>query len=277
MHDYWIKMRTNLDTDPNVVFVANKLGIDIFSLIGRLHKFWSWANSHASAAGSLHRTSAAWIDHFVSCQGFSDALISVGWLLVRRDFLILPQWDRHNGPPAQARAGEAIRKKMQRANGENSKKVGSDENVRTNIQGDVQTEVDRRTEPKIFCPENVRTREEKRRVEKNIINTHTPTARARPPSLEEAVSYAESKPGYKSETVQHWFSQRDSQGWIKANNQPVTNWKSDLDAWVLSERHRQPMPQQVGVSRLRIERRTEDERDKAITGFDPIQFKTKAC
>jgi hypothetical protein len=161
MYDYWIKMRTNLDTDPNVVFIANKLGIDIFSLIGRLHKFWSWANSHASAAGSLHRTSAAWIDHFVSCQGFSDALISVGWLLVRRDFLILPQWDRHNGPPAQARAGEAIRKKIQRANGENSKKVGSDENVRT--------------------------REEKRRVEKNIINTHTPTARARPPSLEEAV------------------------------------------------------------------------------------------
>lgn len=242
-------MRTNLDTDPNVVTIAKQLGIDIFSLIGRLHKFWSWANQHASAPGLLHRTSAAWIDHFVSCQGFADALIAVGWLLVRRDFLVLPQWDRHNSPSAQARAGEAIRKKMQRA----KEKPPDDLN---------------------FCPENVRTREEKSR-EENIINIHTP--RARPESIEEALVYAKDKPGYEPNIVQHWYAQRDSQSWIKANNQPVTNWRSDLDAWILSQRHRPQMPQQISVNKSRTARITEAERDKAITGFDPVPIKKIEC
>jgi hypothetical protein len=57
--------------------------------------------------------------------------------------------------------------------------------------------------------------------------------KARPQSLDEALDYAKDMPGYKPEVVRHWYSHRDSQSWVKGNNHSVTNWRSDLDAWVL--------------------------------------------
>lgn len=74
-----IKMRTDLSEDPAVIAMSMRLKIDEFGIVGRLHKLWSWADTHLSD-GHAVGVSTAWIDQYVHCDGFSIALLSVGWL-----------------------------------------------------------------------------------------------------------------------------------------------------------------------------------------------------
>tara|TARA_R110000868_G_scaffold116620_1_gene310244 strand:+ start:3568 stop:4281 length:714 start_codon:yes stop_codon:yes gene_type:complete len=136
----WIKMRTNLDTDPAVVRISSGLKTDRFSVVGRLHKIWSWANEHLTDGQDVPIDSE-FLDALVETPGFSEQLRRVGWLSGRDGMLNFPSFDRHNGVSAKSRAMDASRKKDVR------KMSGSK-------------------------PDKNRTREEKSREEKN---THTPS------------------------------------------------------------------------------------------------------
>jgi len=58
---------------------------------------------------------------------------------------------------------------------------------------------------------------------------------ARPRTLDEALEFAATKQGYSPDVVRSWYASRDGQGWMKGNHLPITNWRSDLDAWVMNE------------------------------------------
>jgi len=109
----WIKMRTNLDTDPAVVRIASGLKTDRYSVVGRLHKIWSWANEHLTDGQDVP-VDAEFLDSLVETPGFSAELRRVGWLSGRDGSLIFPGFDRHNGASAKARAQDAIRKRSVR-------------------------------------------------------------------------------------------------------------------------------------------------------------------
>jgi hypothetical protein len=83
-----------------------------------------------------------------------------------------------------------------------------------------------------------------------------PTRKARPKDVEEALAYAANLPGYQPDHVRHWYAQRDSQGWLKASNMPVTNWRSDLDVWVMNQRNR-PTHNGDGTQKTVRQRETE--------------------
>jgi hypothetical protein len=100
--------------------------LDEFAVIGRLHKFWSWADAH-SVDGTVCNVSPTYIDRLVAHPGFADQLIKVGWLRARCGHLELPGWSSHNGLSAKARAGEAARKRAQRM-------ADPTENVRTFVR-----------------------------------------------------------------------------------------------------------------------------------------------
>lgn len=106
----WIKMRTNLDTDPAVVRIASGLKTDRFAIVGRLHKIWSWANEHLTDGQDVP-VDADFLDSLVSTPGFSAELRRVGWLSGRDGCLVFPGFQRHNGSTAKARALDAARKK----------------------------------------------------------------------------------------------------------------------------------------------------------------------
>lgn len=160
----WIKMRSELDTDPDVVRTSVRTGLDEFAVVGRLHKLWSWADKH-STNGSL-RVNSGYIDRLVACPGFSDALVDIGWLRVRHDSLELPEWSRHNGLTAKARAGEAARKRSQRTPNDGAKTPLAD--VRTNVRTNV---------PKMSGPE-------KRREEKSSSSSNEEEGAAVPVNLQ---------------------------------------------------------------------------------------------
>lgn len=145
----WIKMRSDLSDDPAVFKIAGALNLDRFSVIGRLHAFWAWADKHA-VDGRVDGASSLHVDDVVRFDGFANALAQVSWLLIGDDFLEVPNHDRHNSQSAKERAQKNARQARWRHG-----KAG-------NVDG---------------CPStDPSTREEKRREEKNRSNTpSTPT------------------------------------------------------------------------------------------------------
>lgn len=140
----WIKMRSNLRDDPDVILLAGRIETDEFSIVGKLHAVWVWLDQH-SEDGTNVRITSAYLDRLTACPGFADAMRTVGWLDGRDGALIFPRFDRHNGDSAKTRATEAKRKAKYR------------ETPKT------PPELDGTNVPEVV-PEN--TGQEKRRVEK---------------------------------------------------------------------------------------------------------------
>lgn len=110
----WIKMRTNLDTDPAVFLIAATLGMDELAVVGRLWKLWSWADQHTKNGDNM-RLTAALVDRLVSCPGFAAAMKSADWLDGSDGALVLPHFERHNGETAKVRSTSAERVARHRA------------------------------------------------------------------------------------------------------------------------------------------------------------------
>jgi hypothetical protein len=99
----WIKMRTDLAEDPAVIGVAEILGIHEDLVVGKLHKFWSWANRQTTD-GNADGVTYSWLDRYLDCSGFCEALEEHGWLMHDGATVSIPNFDRHNGQSAKARA-----------------------------------------------------------------------------------------------------------------------------------------------------------------------------
>ena len=104
----WIKMRTDLSTDPAVIATAARLNVDEDSIVGKLHRLWSWAN-HQTTDGNAVGVTSDWINRYLDCEGLAEALCEVGWMVVSDDSIQLPKFERHNGESAKKRAQTAKR------------------------------------------------------------------------------------------------------------------------------------------------------------------------
>lgn len=123
----WIKMRIALSDDPAVIAMAESLSIDEFSVVGRLHHLWSWADTQ-SRDGHASGVTQRWIDRYVRCEGFSQAMVIVGWLSVKEDGIEFPNFDRHNGDTGKSRALATNRKQRQRSSVTDESREDRDEN-----------------------------------------------------------------------------------------------------------------------------------------------------
>ena len=109
----WIKMRVDLIDDPSVIAMASELNVDVFSVIGRLYKLWSWADRH-SQKGKINRIKKKWVDDFLQLENFSNSMQNAGWLDVHTTYVRFPKFNRHNGLPAKQRAQDQRRKRENR-------------------------------------------------------------------------------------------------------------------------------------------------------------------
>lgn len=173
----WIKMRKELATDPAVSQIAAQCRLHALHVTGALYVVWCWADSNTTD-GFVRGATAALVDRIAGRKGFAAAMAAAGWLFLNAtdvDGAVgvrFPNWERHNSSSAKARAGEAERKRVERAGGGRVSARGvsglggaaDGENVRTNgghLSG--------------RCPDRVRTSvrkmsvPEKRREENNNI------------------------------------------------------------------------------------------------------------
>jgi hypothetical protein len=186
----WIKMRHNLDTDPDVIAIAAFLDSDVLSVIGRLWKLWSWADEHS--IGGKIRASETLIDGLVSLPKFCQALREVGWLSGRHKTITLTNFDRHNSQTAKERALTAHRVAKTR----NARPLHSEQ-------------------PTVTRPLPEKRREDKKREEETR------------PKKEEAVAYG-SEIGMSQAEVESWFDHFESNGWKVGGRTPMKDWKAAM-------------------------------------------------
>lgn len=110
----WIKAEHTLPDKPEVVAMSARLNIDQDAVVGKLIRLWVWADQQSANGNGLSVTKI-FIDRITLCPGFSDALNSVGWLLGSDGAISFPNFDRHNGTTAKARASTNRRVKAHRS------------------------------------------------------------------------------------------------------------------------------------------------------------------
>ncbi len=99
----WIKMRTDLRSDPTVFRLAKATKLDRLAVVGRLYALWAWVDLHA-VDGRVDGAEAVDVDEICERKGFAQALVTVGWLEVGEGFVTIPNHDRHNGDSAKERS-----------------------------------------------------------------------------------------------------------------------------------------------------------------------------
>jgi hypothetical protein len=109
----WIKMRVDLQDDPAVVAMCDKLDLDEYSVIGRLHRLWAWADKHTSD-GVTSGVTTKWVDRYVCQPGFAQAMIDAQWLKFEDGVLSFPGFEIHNGKSAKSRCDAVIRQRQSR-------------------------------------------------------------------------------------------------------------------------------------------------------------------
>jgi hypothetical protein len=190
----WIKMTANLDTKPEVMMLADLLGVHELHVVGLLWKLWTWLDQNIETSNGVTVT-AALLDR-VTCNGMSVALVTVGWLKGEDGALDFPNFDRHNGETAKARALNAKRAKKFRA----SSTV---------------------TPPSRSRNATTVTREEKRREEKKRV---TP-----PPTLPEIQAFC-TEAGLPPADAEATFHKWEANGFTN-NAKPIKDWKATIRAW----------------------------------------------
>lgn len=109
----WIKVEHATPDKPEVDGMAVHLKLDHDAVVGKLLRFWIWADQQ-TIDGKSFAVTHSFIDRLTNCSGFALALVQVGWLNDRNGRLSLPNFDRHNGQTAKARALTTDRVKRKR-------------------------------------------------------------------------------------------------------------------------------------------------------------------
>lgn len=115
----WIKIRTDLHDDPDVIKMSDICRTKEAEIVGCLVIFFSWANRHTTDGTDLPLTSAR-IDRLVGLDGFAEGMRRIGWLSGRDGSLQIANYERHNGNGAKARALESEAKQLRRLSDKNT-------------------------------------------------------------------------------------------------------------------------------------------------------------
>jgi hypothetical protein len=99
----WIKIEHSLPDKPEVMEMAQILGIDPDAVVGKLIRVWTWFDNHTDD-GNANVTVRALLDRYTGVTNFIVAMQDVGWMSEREGMLAIGHFDRHNGQTAKARA-----------------------------------------------------------------------------------------------------------------------------------------------------------------------------
>lgn len=145
-------MRTNLCGDPAVKAMSRTLKLDVFSVVGRLHEFWAWADQHTDS-GEMPFTVLEDVDDVVQKRGFAAEMVRVGWLADNgHDGVCVPKWDRHNGESAKKRGLAMERQRACRSRSRHEEVTDLSRAERDNLVTEEEQARDQRREEKSISP-----------------------------------------------------------------------------------------------------------------------------
>jgi hypothetical protein len=140
----WIKLETHTFDKVEVFSMAQELGIDPDSVVGKCCRVWAWFDANTTD-GVTKSVTTALLDRYCGVTGFSKAMVNVGWMVLKDDNLHLPNYDRHNSQTAKDRALGAKRAAKHKKN----KDLGiSESNGKTNDEPLVKSKIEKIREDK---------------------------------------------------------------------------------------------------------------------------------
>lgn len=104
----WIKVRTNLWSDPRVSQLCDLTDESKAAVVGALYWLWASADEHTQD-GHMPGLSLKGIDRDSGIKGMGAALVSIGWLADTAGGVTLIRFEDHNGASAKNRAQTAKR------------------------------------------------------------------------------------------------------------------------------------------------------------------------
>ena len=104
----WIKLETHIFDKLEIFEIAEDLGIDPDSVVGKCCRIWSWFDLN-TIDGVTPSVTESLLDRYCGIAGFCKAMIKVGWMAKDSNGLSLPNYDRHNSQTAKNRALTAKR------------------------------------------------------------------------------------------------------------------------------------------------------------------------
>lgn len=109
----WIKVQHSLPDKPEVFAIARIVGQNRNAIVGLLLRFWIWCDQNSTDGRDMAITSQD-VDEIVGVPGFASAMRQNGWLEGDDGSLQVPNFERHNGNSAKARALETEAKRLRR-------------------------------------------------------------------------------------------------------------------------------------------------------------------
>lgn len=114
MADFWIKIEKTTADKPEILEMSEILNIDDpDTVLGKLIRVWAWFDSN-SENGHAPSVTKVLIDRVTGVKGFTDALVTVGWMSRTDSGYYMSNFDRHLGKGAKKRASDAERKRKSR-------------------------------------------------------------------------------------------------------------------------------------------------------------------
>ena len=213
----WIKLETHIFDKLEIFEIAEDLGIDPDSVVGKCCRVWSWFDLN-TVDGVTPSVTESLLDRYCGIAGFCKAMIKVGWMAKNDKGLSLPNYDRHNSQTAKNRALTAKRVSKHR-----EKEISNAEcNDERNDQ----------TLPKSLDREDKIREDEIRNKSKSIVAKATKGSRFQESELpEDWRQYAlKARPDLNPDTVfedfkDYWISVAGQKG-VKAN------WLATWRGWV---------------------------------------------
>ncbi len=201
----WLKIEKATARKPEVLQIAESLGVTPDEAFGMCFRFWSWCDDNMETCNARGVTPVT-LNMLLGRDGFAQALVKCGWLLVRDGSLEVPNFDRHLSMSAKKRALSQGRTAKSRSRSCNALGV---------------TEV---------LPE-------KRREEKSNKEKSKPKKTFKKPALQDIELYAaELKLDLD---VGQFFDYYESKGWMVGKS-PMKDWQATLRNWVRRSKQDQP-------------------------------------
>ncbi len=113
MSQRWMKTELTLPDKIEVFEMSEILGINPDCVVGKLTRVWAWFNEH-STKGVEPISVVKILNNLVRDDCFCDAMEQVGWLVINRKTIKIPNFDRHNSKGAKQRAMAARRQEVHR-------------------------------------------------------------------------------------------------------------------------------------------------------------------
>ncbi len=109
----WMKIELPTPDKVEVYQMSESLNIDPDCVLGKLNRIWGWFNEH-STDGIEPIGVLKILNNLVRNDYFCGAMVEVGWLIINKKTIRIPNFDRHNGKGAKQRAMAARRQETYR-------------------------------------------------------------------------------------------------------------------------------------------------------------------